>query len=812
MRSKIAATPDSPHPGFRDCRWPRAGWNPCLPPRPRRPTRRRPRSSPRPASATPPAPGSRPPSPLRPLRRTAPGDRSPRAATPWSSPRPGRARRSARSSGRSTAWPRLPRRRTSGCAVASSTSRRSRRWRSTWSATCAPRSPASATPPHASGCRPSPTSPSASAPATPARPTAGGSRRPRPTSSSPLPSRCSSCSPRRRARRCAASRRSCSTRCTRSPAPSGAPTSRCRWSGSTRCSRSPPSASACPRRSGRSRRSRASSAASTPSTSWRRPRTKEWDLTGGRPRRGHGRAGSTGAVELEGSAAGSDSRTSIWPYVEEEVVDLISRHSSTIVFANSRRLAERLTARFNEIATERLGTVDTPRLGALPAQVMAQSGQTDGADAIIARAYHHGSVSKEQRALIEEDLKAGRLPCVVATSSLELGIDMGAVDLVVQIESPPSVASALQRVGRAGHQVGEISRGVLLPKHRADLVHTAVAVERMRSGAIESLHVPTNPLDVLAQQVVATRRRSRSGRPTTCSRGRRAAAYLLAAAQRLRRHARPAVGALPLRRVRRAASAHRLGPRRGHADRAAGSPAPRGDQWRHDPRPGAVRRLPRRRAGEQGGRARRGDGLRVPRRRRLRAGGVELAHRGHHPRPGPGVPGARGPGPPAVLEGRPDRAPRRARRGHRRLHARAGVPGPRGRPRASAAARDSTTGPRTTWSPSSTSSARRPTCCPATAPCSWSGSATSSATGGWCCTPPTAPRSTRPGRWPSGHGWWSATASTPRRCPPTTASCSASRDRPGPARRRGVRLRPRGARRPGHRRGGRVGAVRLPVP
>ncbi len=133
---------------------------------------------------------------------------------------------------------------------------------------------------------------------------------------------------------------------------------------------------------------------------------------------------------------------------------------------------------------------------------MAQSGASSGAAAIIARA-HHGSVSKEQRALIEDDLKRGRLPCVVATSSLELGIDMGAVDLVIQVESPPSVASALQRVGRAGHQVGEVSRGVLFPKHRGDLAQTAVAVERMRSGAIESLRVPTNPLDVLAQQVVA---------------------------------------------------------------------------------------------------------------------------------------------------------------------------------------------------------------------------------------------------------------------------------------------------------------------
>jgi ATP-dependent Lhr-like helicase len=120
----------------------------------------------------------------------------------------------------------------------------------------------------------------------------------------------------------------------------------------------------------------------------------------------------------------------------------------------------------------------------------------------VARA-HHGSVSKEQRAVIEDDLKRGRLPCVVATSSLELGIDMGAVDLVVQIESPPSVASALQRVGRAGHQVGETSRGVLFPKHRGDLVPSAVTIERMRSGGIEALHVPASPLDVLAQQVVA---------------------------------------------------------------------------------------------------------------------------------------------------------------------------------------------------------------------------------------------------------------------------------------------------------------------
>ncbi|MCW2865838.1 MAG: dependent helicase, Lhr family, partial [Marmoricola sp.] len=194
---------------------------------------------------------------------------------------------------------------------------------------------------------------------------------------------------------------------------------------------------------------------------------------------------------------------SLWPHVEARVLDLVEKHSSTIVFANSRRLAERLTARLNELAAERAGLdPEAVEQAGSPAEVMAQSGQSEGALPLVARA-HHGSVSKEQRAIIEDDLKRGRLPCVVATSSLELGIDMGAVDLVVQIESPPSVASALQRVGRAGHQVGETSRGVLFPKHRGDLVPSAVTVERMRTGGIEALHVPANPLDVLAQQVVA---------------------------------------------------------------------------------------------------------------------------------------------------------------------------------------------------------------------------------------------------------------------------------------------------------------------
>ncbi|WP_432495539.1 ATP-dependent helicase [Kineococcus gypseus] len=222
--------------------------------------------------------------------------------------------------------------------------------------------------------------------------------------------------------------------------------------------------------------------------------------------------------DLTGQAAGDPRRASIWPHVEERIVDLVAEHRSTLVFANSRRLSERLTARLNEVWDERLhaeeegsdgderGAAATGGAGAArggaPAQLMGGAGAAAGAPPVLARA-HHGSVSKEQRSLIEEDLKAGRLPAVVATSSLELGIDMGAVDLVVQVESPPSVASGLQRVGRAGHQVGAVSRGVLFPKFRGDLLQTAVVVERMRDGRIEELRVPANPLDVLAQQVVA---------------------------------------------------------------------------------------------------------------------------------------------------------------------------------------------------------------------------------------------------------------------------------------------------------------------
>jgi ATP-dependent helicase Lhr and Lhr-like helicase len=188
-----------------------------------------------------------------------------------------------------------------------------------------------------------------------------------------------------------------------------------------------------------------------------------------------GRIGETLPVEAApgGAVTGPEPRTSIWPQVYPRLLELIRAHRSTIVFANSRRLAERLATRLNELAGEPVAYA------------------------------HHGSLAREQRLLVEEALKAGRVPAIVATSSLELGIDMGSVDLVILVGSPLSVSSGLQRVGRAGHRVDEPSRGVIVPKHRGDLLECAVITRRMREGAIEPTVVPRNPLDVLAQQLVA---------------------------------------------------------------------------------------------------------------------------------------------------------------------------------------------------------------------------------------------------------------------------------------------------------------------
>ena len=168
-----------------------------------------------------------------------------------------------------------------------------------------------------------------------------------------------------------------------------------------------------------------------------------------------------------------EEQQSIWPSIYPEILELVRAHRSTIVFVNNRRLAERLALRLNDLAEEE-----------------------------IARA-HHGSLAREQRVEVEELLKKGEIPCLVATSSLELGIDMGAVDLVIQVESPKSVARGLQRVGRAGHELDAVSKGRIFPKFRADLLESAVVAKRMLDGGIEETKIPRNPLDVLAQQIVA---------------------------------------------------------------------------------------------------------------------------------------------------------------------------------------------------------------------------------------------------------------------------------------------------------------------
>ncbi|HUF96529.1 MAG TPA: DEAD/DEAH box helicase [Ilumatobacter sp.] len=174
---------------------------------------------------------------------------------------------------------------------------------------------------------------------------------------------------------------------------------------------------------------------------------------------------------------------SIWPSIYPRVLDLVMEHRSTIIFCNARRAAERLAAKLNELAADR--GIDSG---------------VDGADLVKA---HHGSLAREQRVIIEDQLKRGELRAIVATSSLELGIDMGAVDLVIQVESPGAVSRGMQRVGRAGHQIGEPSKGTIFPKHRGDLVESAVVARRMIDGDIEHTRYLRNPLDVLAQQIVA---------------------------------------------------------------------------------------------------------------------------------------------------------------------------------------------------------------------------------------------------------------------------------------------------------------------
>ncbi len=188
-----------------------------------------------------------------------------------------------------------------------------------------------------------------------------------------------------------------------------------------------------------------------------------------------------------GEPNSGERRSSIWPSIYPRVLELILAHRSTIIFCNARRAAERLAAKLNELAEEAGIGVD-PDTGLM-------------ADDLVKA--HHGSLAREQRIVIEDQLKRGTLRAIVATSSLELGIDMGAVDLVIQIESPGAVSRGLQRIGRAGHQVGQPSKGTIFPKHRGDLIEAAVVTRRMLDGEIEHSRYLRNPLDVLAQQIVA---------------------------------------------------------------------------------------------------------------------------------------------------------------------------------------------------------------------------------------------------------------------------------------------------------------------
>ncbi len=210
-----------------------------------------------------------------------------------------------------------------------------------------------------------------------------------------------------------------------------------------------------------------------------------------------------GGLGTDTLAVDAATSPSLWPHIEQQIYQTVTQGRSTLIFTNSRRTAERLTGRLNELwaAEHAPGMLDEVP-DRPPAQIMAPSDIVRGVPAVIARA-HHGSVSKQARAEIEAALKSGDLRCVVATSSLELGIDMGAVDQVIQVGAPASVASALQRIGRAGHDVGAVSRGDVYPLHRGDLGPAVVAVEALLAGQIEELRVPRHPLDVLAQQTVA---------------------------------------------------------------------------------------------------------------------------------------------------------------------------------------------------------------------------------------------------------------------------------------------------------------------
>ena len=455
-------------------------------------------------------------------------------------------------------------------------------------------------------------------------------------------------------------------------------------------------------------------------------------------------------------------RASIWPSIYPRILDQVLAHRSTIIFCNARRQAERLAAKLNELAEERGIGVD-PETGHLREELVKA---------------HHGSLAREQRVIVEDELKRGELRAIVATSSLELGIDMGAVDLVIQVESPGAVSRGLQRIGRAGHQVGEPSKGSIYPKHRGDLLEAAVVVRRMLDGQIESTRYLRNPLDVLAQQIVA---HTAARGETAGRRARRPGAPLRqlrrAVRRAVRQHARPAGRALPERGVLRAAAAGRVEPGHRHGAGARRVQAARRHVRRHDPRPWAVRRVPARR--HPGRRARRGDGLREPARRDVRARRVDVAHRGHHVPEGHRHAGARRAGEDAVLARRPPGPPARARPGARRVRPRAARAaagqGHHGAARGLRPRRAGRVQPAAVRRPSRP---RPPASCPTTARSSSSASATRSATGASACSARSARRCTRRGRWPSSAGWPSSTTCRSSRCGATTASCCGCPRRP----------------------------------
>ena len=291
---------------------------------------------------------------------------------------------------------------------------------------------------------------------------------------------------------------------------------------------------------------------------------------------------ATPAPDLDPLVGGTEAtRRSIWPAIYPELLELIQAHRSTILFVNNRRAAERLALRLNELSEHE-----------------------------IARA-HHGSLAREERLVVEEMLKAGELPCLVATSSLELGIDMGAVDLVIQVESPKSVARGLQRIGRAGHSVGDVSRGRIFPKFRADLLECAVVARRMREGEIETTVVPRNALDVLAQQIVAVAAAAPDGGSVSVDELHglvtRTHSYAELSRKQLENVLDMLDGRYPIVRVLRAAAPDRVGPGCGPHPRPARRAAAGGHERRHDPGSRAVLGHAARRPAR--GRARRGDGV-----------------------------------------------------------------------------------------------------------------------------------------------------------------------------------------------------------